>query len=159
MKSVISLHLFKTTHTSSEKGCFRSEGYSLSKKVKWNGKSKTSHLSWLVNEKITISKAILIKDWRGTSSSRGAYLWNASTASAFWMASWEIWCQCCDVQQAGLRFAEPISADEKLKWCQWFRNKEDQTTLYTIMKIPHVPQIAFKPSTFPVPASRAHFRL
>ena len=112
MNSVMSPHLFKTTQISSEKICFRSEAYSLSKKLNEMRKSKPSNLSWLVNEKSNYFKSNLNQGLKRTSSSRGAYLWNSSIAGAFWMARREVWPRCCKTQQAGLRFAGPLSEDE-----------------------------------------------
>lgn len=63
-------------------------------------------------KKIAISKAIAVKDWKGTSSSLGAFLQNASMAGAPRAEHREVCPRCCNIEWATLRFAEPLSADE-----------------------------------------------
>lgn len=63
-------------------------------------------------KKIAISKAIAVKDWKGTSLSLWAFLWNASMAGAPRTEHREVCPQCCNTEWATLRFAEPLSEDE-----------------------------------------------
>lgn len=112
-------------------------------------------------KKITISKAITVKDWKGTSSSMGACLWNASTAGASGTARGEVWPWCCNMQWAALSFAERLSADElspETEVGPMAQKRRGSNHFICNYKQPPA-QIASEPSSFPVPNSGTHLGL